>query len=269
MLLTRELNETIRQSEIAGIRSGIDTVRRLYPEEHAESIEVAGGLIAFTGIESPLSQAIGVGVSEPVTTDDIARITEFYESRGATPRVYATPLADPSLELSLARAGYAPCEHENVLASDSFPPHARDDDRIGIASDLDAWAHASARAFMDVDTLKPGDDRIASILASSEGVWPLEAREGGAIVATAAMDLRDECAGLFAGSTLPAFRGRGWQIALIRDRIARARDAGARFMRAAARPASVSERNFRRCGFAALYTRVLWERKPLLLRSEA
>lgn len=263
MILTRELDETIRLFEIAGIRSAIAAVQRLYPGVRAESIEVAGGLAAFTGVESPLSQAYGVGALAPVNDAAIAKITAFYQSRGATPRIFVTPLADPSLGRELAAAGYAPCEYENVLASDSFDGYALRDERIGIAADLDAWARASAQAFMDVDSLEPGGDRIAKIIASPEGVVALEARDNSAIAATAAMDLRAGCAALFAGSTLPAFRNRGWHIAAIRDRIARARDGGARLMRATARPASASERNFHRCGFETLYTRVLWEMRPL------
>lgn len=261
MLLRRELNEEIRQSEIAGIRCGIATVQRLYPEENATSIEVAGGLVAFTGARSPLSAAYGVGTLAPVSDDDIAAITEFYESRRATPRVFVTPLSDGSLGAALAAAGYAPAEYTNVLASDSFDGHAISDDRIGIAADTTAWAYASAHGFMDVETLKPGDERIAMVLAASEGVLPLEARQDGAIVATAAMDVRDEWAAFFAASTIRAYRGRGWHVALIRDRIARARDAGADFMRASAHPGSSSERNFHRCGFVTLYTREIWERK--------
>lgn len=262
MLLMRELDEAIRRSESEGVRRGIATVKRLHPDRHATSIEVAGGLAAFTGVDSPLSQTYGVGSSTPVTEGDISRITDFYESRGATPRVFVTPLADPSLAPALAAAGYAPSEYENVLVSDAFDGFARFDDRIVAATNLHAWARASTQGFMDVETLQPGDDRIAILLASSEGVCALAGREDGAIVATAAMDLRGECSAFFAGSTLAAYRGRGWHVAMIRDRIARARDFGVRFMRATARPASSSERNFRRCGFETLYTRVLWERSP-------
>jgi hypothetical protein len=261
VLLTRELEETIRQCEIAGIRGGVETARRLAPEVGAESIEVAGGLVAFTGIDSPLSQAVGVGSLGPVTRDEIAEIADFYQSRGATPRIFVTPLGDPSLAPALAAAGYVPCEYQNVLVSDAFDAFASYDDRIAVAADLEAWARASAQGFTGRAVLEPGDDAIAKIIAFSEGVCPLEARDDGAIVATAAMDVRRECAGLFAGSTMPGFRARGWHVLMIRDRVARARAAGARFMRATASPASASERNFQRCGFVALYTRALWERK--------
>jgi hypothetical protein len=254
----RDLVETIRLCEIAGIRSGIATAQRLTPEVGTASMEIGGGLVAFTGVDSPLSQAYGI--VGPLTAADVASITDFYETRGATPRVYVSPLADPSLGVSLAAAGYAPCEYENVLASDSFEPYARSDERIEVPRDLDEWSSASARGFIGREDLTPSDLAIARLLAYSDGCTTLEARDNGNVVATAAMDLREGCAALFAGSTLPAHRGRGWHLALIRDRIARARDAGARFLRGAAKPMSVSERNFHRCGFKTLYTRALWSR---------
>lgn len=259
LYLSRDLDEKIRQCEIAGIRSGIETARRLQPETGAATIDVADGLVAFTGIDSPLSQAYGVGVVAPVSGADLDRITDFYESRGAVARVFVTPLSDASFGRALARAGYAPCEYENVLASDSFEFGQRNE-RIDAARDLDAWSLASARAFTDLGSIGARDLAIARIIAHSD-VWALEAREDDEAIATAAMDLRGDCAAFFAGSVLPAFRGRGWHRAMVRDRVARARDAGARLMRATAKPGSISERNFHRCGFVTLYTRALWERK--------
>jgi len=261
VLLTPELAEAIRRAEIAGIRCAIETARRLRPNIGAESLEVSGGLAAFIGPDSPLSEAFGVGTLAPVTADEIAALTEFYESRASTPRVFVSPLADPTLGTGLAAAGYAPTEYENVLASDTFEAYARHDDRVCEASDAHAWARASAGGFLDGGAVTPDDEFLALMLASSEGVIAVEAVVDGAIVATAAMDARDGCAALFAASTLPAFRGKGLHLALIADRVARARGAGARFMRATARPGSSSERNFHRCGFTTLYTRSLWERK--------
>lgn len=237
----------------------MDASRRLTPEAQADAIEIAGGLGAFTGANSPLSQTYGIVA--PVTAQDVAAITAFYETRGATPRVFVSPLSDASVAVELAAASYVPCEYENVLASNCFDPEAAYDQRIGIASDLGAWAVASAQGFTGRDSLGPEDVAIARVIAFSDGVYPTQACVDGRIVATAAMDIKDGCAGLFAGSTLTEFRGRGWQIAMIRDRIARARDGGARFMRATAQPMSASERNFIRCGFQVLYTRSLWERR--------
>jgi hypothetical protein len=259
MPLKADVDATIRECEMAGIRCGIATAQRLTPQTGAESAAIAGGLVAFAGVDSPLSQTYGI--VKPVTDADVAAITAFYESRGATPRVFVSPLADPSLGQALAAAGFAPCEYESVLVSDSLDSSAAYDERIGIALDLDAWAMASAQAFTGRDSLTPSDLAIANVIAHSEGVFATEARVDGTIAATAAMDLRLGCAAFFAGSTLAPFRGHGWHAAMIRDRITRARDAGASIMRATARPMSASERNFIRCGFHVLYTRALWERR--------
>lgn len=257
--LTRALDERLRRAEVDAIRTGIDAAQRLYPELQAEGLEIAGGIARYAGVDA-LSEAFGVGALAPVSPDEVARISEFYETRGATPRVYVTPLTDPSLARELAAAGFLPVEYQNVLVSQDFEPYARFDARVSLAADFDAWALASMRGFTHRESPEPGDARIAMILAASEGVRALEGRDGGAIVATAAMSVRSECASFFAGSTLPELRRSGWHLALIRDRIARARDAGASLMRATAEPGSASERNFRRCGFVTLYTRSLWAR---------
>ena len=205
---------------------------------------------------------MGVGACGPVSASEIAKITEFYASRGATPMVFVTPAADPSLQRKLIAAGYVAGEREQgLLASDDLIAHAQRDHRIVIGHDLAAWAKASAAAFLDRDQLEPGDDVIALILATTEGTVPLEVRHGDKIIATGAMSVSGEHATLFAGSTHTAFRRQGWHITLIRDRVARAREAGARFVRATAGPGSPSERNFVRCGFVRIYTRVLWERR--------
>jgi len=261
VLSTQELHDRIAACEVAGIRAAIATVRRLYPDANAEGVDIAGGLAAFTGADSPLSQVYGAGRVGPVSAAEIAEITAFFESRGATPRVYVSPLADPSLSRRLAAARYAPCEFENVLASQELDAHAARDERIRIAADPEAWARASAMAFTDRDAVGDADAAIARVLVYSPGVTALEALDDGAIAATAAMDLHGDWTGLFAGATLGPYRGRGWHTALIRDRLARAFERGARFARGHAKPGSTSERNFLRCGFSVLYTRTLWERQ--------
>jgi hypothetical protein len=138
------------------------------------------------------------------------------------------------------------------------------DERINVATDLDAWIRASVAGFAGRKN-NVHDDSLARVLVSSPRTIALEARENGAIVATSVMSVRGECASLFAGSVLPEHRHRGWQIAMVRDRIARAREAGARIIHAAAAPAGISERNFHRCGFTTLYTRTRWDRPGFAL----
>ncbi|HVN69890.1 MAG TPA: hypothetical protein VMU38_09610 [Candidatus Binatia bacterium] len=261
MLLTRELFATLRHAQHAELRAMAEAAQRLLPDIGVETIDVAGGLAVFAGIERPISKAYGVGSFAAVSAGDVARITEFYESRGTTPRVTVDPLADATLGRTLAQSGYTPCDFTSVMATDELQAAAFKDERIGIAADVRAWAIASAQGFRGRETLEPGDDEIATIVADTHGVVALEGRDGDAIAATSAMGLSGECASIIAGSTLVAYRNRGWHLAMIRDRLARAVESGARIAHGFAGPGGRSERNFHRCGFQTLYTRVLWEKR--------
>ncbi len=255
------IEAAILRDEIEGVRRSIDAAGRIDPKAGATSIEVAGGLVAFAGVDSPFSQASGVGTRGAVRAADVAKITEFYEMRGAIPMVFVAPSAHRSLASELTAAGYTPGDREQtLLASGDLIGQARRDDRIGVANDIAAWAKASAAGFLEREKLEPGDDVIALILATAEGTIALEARDGDRIIATGAVSVNGDNAALFAGSTLTAFRRHGWHTALIRDRVARAREAGATLVRATASPGSVSEQNFMRCGFVSLYAKVLWLR---------
>ena len=63
-------------------------------------------------------------------------------------------------------------------------------------------------------------------------------------------------ASFFCDSTLPAFRNRGVQTALIRYRLRRAAEAGCDMAFASVLPNSGSHANYFRAGFEVAYTRV-------------
>jgi GNAT superfamily N-acetyltransferase len=79
--------------------------------------------------------------------------------------------------------------------------------------------------------------------------------------AGATVAMRDGVAGLFGASTLPAYRSRGLQTALLQKRLASAEAVGCDLAVSLARPGSTSERNIARHGMQTLYTRVKFERE--------
>jgi len=254
------LARAVERCEIEGMRACIESAQRLAPSMGAQGAEIAGGLAIFAGVDSPLSQAIGMGSSAAVTSDDVERVTAFYAERDSTPSVLVNPTADAKLSRLLAQAGYGPVQQENALIADLSKLGGGRDPRIADADDPQRWAETSARGFLDGAEPSPEYALVGWIIAAADGCTPLEGRgDDGGVAATGAMDVQGEFAGFFASSTLPAFRRCGWQRALILDRIARARAAGARYGRASAGVGGPSERNFLRCGFAALYTRTLWQ----------
>lgn len=173
-------------------------------------------------------------------------------------RVNVSPLTNPELGALLARSGYVPAEYQNVFVADLDTLEGEHNPRITELTDLAQWADASARGFSD--EAEPGDVlHKISLLIASGGATALEVRENGTVIATACYALEREGMALFAASTLPPYRRRGWQRAMIRERIARAKGAGMRYARVGAAPLGDSERNFRALGFVPLYTRVTWE----------
>ena len=93
-----DLARRIEGANAHALASHSETAAQLFPELGATSIPVAGGVASFVGAQSPISYAVGLGMREPVTSEDIGRVVEFYESRGMVPRVDVCPLADASLE---------------------------------------------------------------------------------------------------------------------------------------------------------------------------
>lgn len=62
---------------------------------------------------------------------------------------------------------------------------------------------------------------------------------------------------MFGDATLPEWRGRGVQTALLKARLERALHAGCDLAAAGASPGSGSQRNMERLGFRVAYTQVM------------
>ncbi len=254
----REVARNIERGAIDGCRACVTAARDVAPQLNAAALEIAGGIAGFAGEGSPLSEACGLGVFDGVTPDDVTRVTQFYAEHRSVARVLVSPLCSFSLTDELARAGYRPVEYQNVFLREIAPDDVRDE-RIAVAEDHHAWGRASASGFLGREADRH-EALVGTIIARAASMIPLEARVDGAVVATAAMDVRGEIAGLHGVSTLSFARRRGWQGIFIRDRAARARELGARYVYGVADVGGASERNFRRAGFDVLYTRTLWER---------
>lgn len=254
-----EIARAVERAELDGVRAVVAHAASAFPDLRAEALDIAGGIAAFTGVDSPLSEAAGIGIFKPIDDDTAKKLTRFYTDRGAASRVMTGPRSDPSFAPALARSGYIPVEHQSILAIDLDTVAEPMDPRLRVSNDSRSWAQSSLRGF-EITRSTIVMSRTIELLACTPGVVTLEAVDGGKVVATGGIAFTSEIPVLFGASTLPAWRNRGWHAALIRDRLARAKKYGAKYARACARPLSTSEQNFVRCGFSVLYTNTLWER---------
>ncbi len=107
----------------------------------------------------------------------------------------------------------------------------------------------------------PTELATASRVARDPGTELYLAWFGDTPVAGASVELHHHVAALFGLSTIPAFRRRGVQLALLVARLERAQQAGIPLATIGSLPGMPTERNAMRLGFRVAYTKVVL-RKP-------
>jgi GNAT superfamily N-acetyltransferase len=226
---------------------------------------VAGGYAVYNPLGSPATRAHanGLGMGGAVGEAHLQRLDDFYRSRGAAAHVDLCPLADPSLSGLLGRRGYRLAGWTNVLArplpqaEPSAPPPAGVEVRQAAPAEADVWARIVALGFTEKPEATQADVEIGRPVFAVPAARCFLGLVDGAAVGGGAVALYRGVATLFGTSTLPAFRGRGLQTALIRARLAFAATAGCDLAAVNTVPGSVSQRNAERQGFRVVYTRAL------------
>ena len=225
---------------------------------------IAGGWAIFHQTDSPVTQAIGVGMHGAVEATELDRLEAFFHSRGSAAIIDLCTLADPSLLEMIAKRGYVVREISHVLARrlDLNESFADVETRITVAAiapdEFPAWVRITLQGFAGQDDVPK--EQVA-MMASTQP-WP-ESFFGcwdSSRAATAAMDVHAGMATLFGDATLVHARGRGLQLALIRHRLRRAAQLGCDLATASVLPGSISHRNYERAGFQLVYARVMVSR---------
>jgi len=224
------------------------------------AIEIAGGWAGFAGIDSPVTQAFGLGLNGPVAETDMDRIEEFYRSKDSAVNIETCPLADVSLLKLWNDRGYRAIEHSNVFVRqiERLEPLAMPEGitvRMPLPSEIDIYTDVVAKAFFENIEISPEFfDIIASTFYASNAFFFLAEIEG-APAGGGMMSIHRGVASLGGAGTLPAFRMRGVQRALIDTRLAFARERGCDLAMIATMPGTQSQRNVERNGFRVVYTR--------------
>jgi hypothetical protein len=271
-----------RRVEEAWAYLGVENARaqaRLNPGSGAESLPIGGGYAVFMGAGSPLSQVQGIGLFGPVDDADFERMEAFYRERGSPVQLELASLADASVLASLARRGYRAYEQTHVLVR---PLRARepagmegstrdrgDDARAREvevapvqAGEVVTWAESVLRCFFpDPDELPRPLLEGAIAMASIPAVSCWLARTEGRIAGGGALVFHNGLALICGDGTLPEYRSRGVQTALLRARLDFARRTGSDLAVICTQPGSSSQRNAERQGFQVVYARTLMGRE--------
>lgn len=260
--LARRLDEALTKEGAAYV----DAWQRSRPDSDAAKEWVAGGCVLFTGVDSPVTQAVGLGREGPVSAGDLDRVETFFRDRGAVPRVNLYPFAHSSLALELGMRGYRVEEFENAMVRILAPG-----DRFGAAApwvsvrevgveDVVLWAPLIARAFSSAPPEAPvpeADLTLAHVALAIDDATAFLAEIDGIPAGGGNLSLHDGIATIFGDATLPQWRGHSVQTSLLRARLSRAVGAGCDLAAAGASPGSSSQRNMERLGFRVAYTQVM------------
>lgn len=259
------LARRLERAEAAGNAGFVEARRRLDPESRACWVDVAGTYAMFDGVGSPITQTFGLGLFAPLSAADLETIEAFFAARGAATHHEVCPLSDPVHLRLLPERGYRPIEQSNVLCQLLLPgrPGAAattSSARVRLIGpeDAEVWVDTSVAGWASEPEVAGLIRDLARVSVTSEAAACFLAEFEGHPVATGSMVLHEGVA-LFAGaSTVPAWRGRGAQAALLAARLQYAVEQGADLAMMVALPGSQSQLNAERQGFRICYTRTKW-----------
>ena len=247
----------------------VEAHARLAPESGAAWRNFDGTYAMFDGVDSPLTQAFGIGLFTPPTHDQLAEIEAYFAKRGA-PVVHETsPLADPVLLSLLPDRGYRPVDQTSVLYRE-LAPVASTASAGGLTvrridrGEEELWSETSALGWSEIPEIAEFMRVFGLVCANSTGTHCFLAEDNGTAVAAGALAIHGGVGLLAGASTRPEWRGKGAQAALLAARLSYALQQGCEVALMGAQPGSGSQRNAERQGFRIGYTRTKWQltRRP-------
>lgn len=230
------------------------------------ALAVAGGLAVSKGPRSRWSSAFGLGLSGPVSAEDLDRVEAHLGALGGEVRVELCPHADPSLAQELGRRGYRVERLLLVLSRPVLPPvpGAAPPGRPGGAR-VREIAAGEERAFADAFALAhlgaapATDDAAEDLLAipRAGGNVCFAAFDGEVPVAVAVVSAHGGVAELSGAGVVPGWRGRGLQLALVQARLAWASAGGCELAASAVEAGGPSQRTLEKAGFRVVYPKAV------------
>jgi GNAT superfamily N-acetyltransferase len=241
-----------------------EALRRYGPSDPVALLKIAGGYAFCCGPDYPVNQIVGMGLYDEVTAADLDQLEDFFRSRGVPCSVVLSPLAHASLRAMLGERGYSIAEFNTVLIrriqpDEPFSPPTGiviervTDDTIG------PWMGSIAKGF-EQDIVVA--ESVFGGFAVLPGALPFLARIEDKVVGGCGGRVIPEgrIAAFFGTATLPEYRGRGVQSALIAKRLHEAALAGCEYAVVSTNPGSGSQRNMERRGFHVAYTKAVMMR---------
>ncbi|MBM3802767.1 MAG: GNAT family N-acetyltransferase [Acidimicrobiia bacterium] len=249
-----------------------EAVRDAGRQDKVRVVPISGGTAVYAGPSFLLNKAIGLGLDGPVDLVVLKEIESFWQEQVELVRIELSNLAHPASALALTERGYRLHGFENVLGRSLETPDGtelRPGLTVGVVNDAREaarWIDIAVSSFLELDgTGSAPDDafarqdleRVLSDFAALPGFIRYLGWIDGIPVGEAALRIDQGLAQLCGAGTLPAYRGRGMQKALLARRLVDAKAVGCDLAVVTTAPGSRSQENVMRRGFKLLYTRAV------------
>jgi GNAT superfamily N-acetyltransferase len=256
-----DLARRLEEAESRGMLACIARADQTGPASQFAYIEIMGGVAGFAGVDSPITQAMGVGLHGAVTETELDTLEEFFRSRGSAVNIEVCPMVDMSLVELLGKRCYRITEYSDVMFRDAAGDPNSDKWPPGVAirklgpNESRLWSETVAQGFAEQIAVTEEFIQVMEMFTQRSGVQSYLATVDGEIAGGAALAVHKDIIGCFGAATLPAFRRRGVQGALLQRRLADGRAAGGKIAMCVAQLNTPSHRNLERQGFRIAYTR--------------
>ena len=260
-----ELRVMLATSEVAAT----DLLARSMLDQGSSDVvteTVPAGLLASLGAQRYINRLLWTELE--LDEDIISRTIDFFTSRNIPPSIQISSGSDSATTELLRRHGFDVDWNRSVLACRTAhlpgaPPVADFTVESVRTRDLDEWLTVLARG-NGAESLQARltSDEFGRAAHDVDGSVDLLARVGGRPAACGSLQPVRGVGWLGTAATVPEFRGRGLQRALIEMRIGMAGLDGHDFVAATAAPDSTSMRNLERSGLALVDTQTVWTRRP-------
>ncbi len=257
MLVDHELVARIETSFARDAAGYAITRAWLEPGCGAEVAECAGGRVIYMGPRMHVNRAMGVGVAEPASAEDVDFIVDFYASHSRDAEIELCPYADDVVRSRAAELGFRLDWFRTVYARTiASRPASRlsgafEFTRVD-SSNFETWAGVWIEHSDDADR----ERRFTQARHAKPGEHDFVVSMDGVPVAVCSLSIHDGLADLGGMLTRAEYRGRGLQAACLDRRLTFAGESGCELALAGATPGTSSARNIERAGFEALYTSV-------------
>jgi GNAT superfamily N-acetyltransferase len=255
--VTHELIERLEAPLEAFGVARVEALARMAGNPLGLRIERFGGVVAPAALADPELDFVNrISGLRPTNAGRLGEILAFYGELGLRPWLEIAPGAELTLPAGTELLGFQSVLYGATGAATRPVPSVRE------TANVTATARLILEAFgVPSDRVDRHGAALAEATETSGGRFYVVEVDGRP-VAAAILTAREGVGYLAMAATLPEFRGRGYQQALIAARIGAAAAAGCELIVATAEFGSASQRNIERGGLRIAYTKPVLRLRP-------